>query len=504
MTEVLVGIDAGTSGVKVTAFTPDGTLLHKEQRPASVSHPALDRAELDLNLYWESICDALRSTCTRFPGIVGVGIAATTPTTILFDKNLNPLGNGILYMDNRASGALQEVENIYGGRGAYFHRMGNRLSVSTCAAVNIKWVQQNEPERWNRTSHTGYLNSFITGRLTGQAAVDFTTASYSGLYPLADCSTDWDSGLLEHFGLDKGKMLPLIAAGEMVGRVKAEAAACTGLPEGTPVAAGSADTAAAAFALGQKESGDTFESAGTSGVVTFVLDRPRFNTAFMNRRHIIDGRWLAHGAMSMSGGSLFWAISNVWPELKSVENLEKEAAKSPPGSNGILFLPYLAGERSPVWNPDACGNWFGLTRNSRREDMIRAIFEASAYAMRQLMDEAERSWKWRPSALVGVGGGVKSRLWNSIKADTLNVEYTPSNNSDAAALGAALMGGTAAELFRGTADPSIPQMSKGLPPVTPNTGNIEIYSKMYQIYSSLYPRLESSMRTLAGLRRRQE
>ncbi len=504
MTEVLVGIDAGTSGVKVTAFSPDGTLLHREQRPASVIHPSLDRAELNLELYWDSICDALRSTCRQFPAVAGVGIATTTPTTILFDKDLNPLGNGILYMDNRATGELQEVEKIYGGRGAYFLRMGNRLSVSTCAAVNLRWLQQNEPERWKAASHAGYLNSFIAAKLTGQAAVDYTTASYSGLYPLTESGSDWDQELLEVFGLDKGKMLPLLSAAEKVGTVKSEAAQSTGLPEGTPVAAGSADTAAAAFALGQNQSGDAFESAGTSGVISFVLDKPNFNAAFMNRRHIVENRWLAHGAMSMSGGSLFWAINNVWPELKSVENLEKEAAKSTPGSKGILFLPYLAGERSPIWNPDACGNWFGMTRTTERRDMIRAVFEASAYAMLQLVEEAEKSWKWRPTSLVGVGGGVKSSLWNRIKADVLNMEYSACENSDAAALGAALMGGTAAGVFKGSDDPALPKLTDNLDSILPDEKTFDTYIKMYQIYSSLYPRLESSMRTLAGIRRQQE
>ena len=501
MKDVLIGIDAGTSGVKVAVFSPDGTLLRKEQRSISILTSANDRAEVDLDQYWDKVCQALRVAVADVQTVAGIGLSTTTPTTVLFNKSLKPVGNGILYMDNRAAGELLEVELFFGGRSAYFRRMGNRLSVSTCAAVNLRWIMENEPDRWDSAAHAGYLNSYLAAKLTGETGIDYTTASYSGLYPLPENNDCWSEDILDFFGLNDGKLLPLISPSSCVGRTTGDARQQTGLPEGIPVAMGSADTAAATFALGLKNGGEAFESAGTSGVITFVLDKPNFNQAFMNRRHVIDNRWLAHGAMSMSGGSLLWAQSNIWPELKSVAELEKEALLSPPGAGGIVFLPYLAGERSPIWNPDASGTWFGLTRNTGRPDMIRAVFEASAYAMRQLMEEARKTWGWYPETIMGVGGGVQSSLWNRIKADVMSVRYATSENSDAAALGAALMGGIAGGMFADTGDSAIPRLESYGQPLEPDKAVKDVYHRMFDIYTSLYPRLESSMRTLANIRR---
>jgi xylulokinase len=435
MSEVLLGIDAGTSSVKVGAFSRNGTLVAKARRPTQVMTPAPRRAEIDLEEYWRATIEAIREVADKSVRIAGIGIASTCPTLVVLDADGRPLRHAIPYLDNRAIGDLQAVGDSVGGAQEYFHLTGNRLSPSTCTAATLRWIRREEEGVWQRAGSVGFLNSFLALQLTGALAVDWTQASYSGLFRLSRPER-WDGDLCEANGMPDQLLPPVMAPYERVGAVSPGAASCLGVTSGIPVAIGSADTAAAGFALGIASPGDAFESVGTSGVITFCLDEPRFDLTFMNRCHVQPGRWLAHGAMSTVGGAMAWLRNRVWPELRSLAELERLAAESAPGANGLVFLPYLAGERSPIWDAKASGAWIGLRLDSTRADMVRSVFEGSAYGLRQIVERAEREWGWRPQQLLSVGGGTLSPLWHKIKADVLGMAYAPVVVPDAAALGA--------------------------------------------------------------------
>lgn len=493
----LIGIDAGSTNVKVCAFRRDGTVIARASRPVEIAAPRPRWAEINLEDYWLAMRSALDEVLQTAGAPDGVGIACTAPTTILMDQHGRALRPGIPFLDNRGAGELEAVARAVGGADAFFARTGNRLSPSTASVVTLRWLMREEPEIWHKTAHVGFLNSYLAAQLTGVVGADRTQASYTGLFRLNQAA-DWDADLAAAMGVPVDRLAPLVQSYEMIGRVTAAAAAETGLPAGTPVALGSADTAAAAFALGVREGGESFESAGTSGVITFCLDRPDFDDAFMNRCHVVPGRWLAHGAMSTPGAALDWLREQVWPDLGSHGELERLAAGSEPGARGLVFLPYLAGERSPIWDAAASGAWVGLRLDTRREDMARAVFEGTAYGLRQILERGVRRWGSRPEQLLCVGGGVRSRLWTQIKADILNVAYQIAELPDAAALGAALMGGLAAGVYTGVQDPELPRSCAVSDVVKPGPAERRVrYEKPFSVYESLYPMLRDAMHRLA-------
>jgi xylulokinase len=499
MNEVLLGIDCGTSAVKVCVFDLAGKPLRKVARPTPVISAHQGWAEMDADNIWTSIAKAV-SECRRPDEfVVSVGLTGTCPTIVLMDEASRPLRNAILYLDNRGAAEIEQVATAAGGEDVFFERTGNHLGVSTCVAATLRWVKRKEAAIWQRTHVIGFLNTFVGAKLTGRYATDPTHASYTGLFSLRGDRKTWDASLCRDLGIEIDMLPPIQESCEPVGFVTADAAQATGLPVGTPVAVGAADTAAASLAVDLCRPRSAFESMGTSGVITFCLDTPDFDPLFMNRCHIKPGLWLAHGAMSTLGGSIAWIREKVWPELSSFAELEELAANSVPGANGVLFLPYLSGERSPIWDPKACGCWFGLRLDTAKADMIRAVYEGGAYGLRQILSCAEQHWGWRPQTLISVGGGTRSRSWFQIKADILGVEYRPADFADAAGMGAAILGGVAANVFSGLDDPRLPRFVPPRETVAPKAKTRHIYNEMFGLYEKLYPALRGCMADLASV-----
>ncbi len=497
MTDMLLGVDAGTSGIKVCAFDPAGRLIAKAHRGVPVITPYPLWAEIDLARYWDSTAEAIAEVIGRVGPVASVGLATTCPTTVVLDGNFDPVRPAMLYLDGRCD---PDIARIVGGDdAAVFACTGNRASPSVCWAANLAWMARCEPGAWARVRHVSMLNGFLAHRLTGNIAMDPTQASYSGLYRVGTGGLEWDAEMVRLWGIDPALLPEIREPAAPIGGVADAAAAVTGIAAGTPVALGAADTASAAFALGQTRAGSAFESVGTSGVITFCLDRPDFEMTFLNRRHIAPGRFLAHGAMSTLGGAFGWLNNKVWPELRTLAELERLAAESVPGANGLIFLPYLAGERSPIWDTEASGAWIGLRLSHTRQDMVRAVFEGAAFGLRQILERAEAQWGGRPPRLVGVGGGARSRFWAQIKADVLNLEYAMTDMADASALGAALMGAVAAGRFSGPEDPALPTVAFDGQPIRPGPeARRAAYDRMYGVFSGVYPALRGAMHDLAA------
>lgn len=496
MTEVLLGIDAGTSAIKVCAFRRDGSLVAKAHRVVPVMTPRPLWAEIDLDGYWGLVTGAVREVTDQMGPVASVGLATTSPTTIVLDADDRPVRPAIVYLDGRAEGVVRDFAG--GDPNSYARLTGNNPSTSAAWVANLAWLRRNAPESWARVRRVTMLNGYLALELTGGCAIEPTQASCSGLMDLAAAEPAWSAELVRDWGIDPDLLPAIIPCAAAVGTVQGEAAEATGLPRGTPVALGAADTAAASFAVGLCRAGRAFESVGTSGVITFCLDQPDFDPCFLNRRHVLPGRWLAHGAMSTLGGAFGWLTSQVWPELGSFEEIERLAQESVPGANGLVFLPYLSGERSPIWDAKASGTWVGLRLNHTRADMIRAVFEGTSFGLRQILARGEAKWGWRPERLLGVGGGARSTFWAQLKADILHLDYRLSAMADAAALGAAALGGVAAGAFTGVHDPEIPLVKQTEAAFRPGPQPLcEIYDRSFGVYEVLYPQLKDAMHALA-------
>ena len=411
----------------------------------------------------------------------------------MMDGEGNPLRPGIPYLDNRAGAEVEAIVRAMGGPEEYFRRVGNRPSPSTCTAALIDHILVNEPAVRSGVRKVGYLNTYLAARFTGTAVCDPTTASYSGLLDVRNPYT-WGEELIRIAGID-GELLPeLEPSYHRTGGLCRTMAVETGLREGIPVIIGSGDTAASAFALGLTRHGEVFESMGTSEVLSFCLDNPDLDGAFMNRSHVMPGLWLCHGAVSTSGGSISWLLKNIFPDVDDVRLLEENACRSKPGANGLLFLPYLAGERSPIFDSAACGAFFGFNLQSTRSDMIRAVYEGPGYAVRQICDRGRNRWGMTPERIKCVGGASGSPLSLQIRADMLGAELECIETENASAYGAAMLGGVGAGIFPDCR--SVPFLHTVTGRVVPDPESAKVYGRYFAIYEGLYPRLRDSMHEL--------
>lgn len=494
----MIGIDAGTSSVKTCLFTLQGTLIREVSFPVNVISPANDQAEIDVDLLFRKVVGAIKELVTDCAEQVqAIGLSVSSPTLIFFDADKDAIRPGIVYLDNRSSKEVDQSVELFGGATQYFSRVGNNPSPSTCVAATVNWIRNNEPATWEKTVHIGFLNTFLGAKLTGNMAVDPTVSSYSGLMQVRNPYV-WDGGFLDIFGIE-GRYLPeILPSFGKVGNLRADIARESGLPAGIPVAIGAADTAATSFALGIHKHGDAFQSMGTSEVITFCLGAPDFSLAFMNRGHVIPGLWLSHGAMSTAGASIQWALNSILTEFSCEKDLEDFALSSSRGANGTVFLPYLCGERSPVFDTRACGVFFGLNINTNKADMARAIYEGVAYGMQQIYMLGCERWGVSPEYIKCVGGASKSAFAIQLRADLLRTQIRTIESGCAAAYGAAMLGALAAGIYEKAE--AVPCLDECRRIVEPDEESVAFYRKNNVIYRQLYPNLKELMKLQHELR----
>ena len=315
----------------------------------------------------------------------------------------------------------------------------------------------------------------------------------------------WSKELCEKIGIEIEKLPPLRSSTDVVGGLINPELEELGILPGTPVVIGGADTACASIACGVIDHGSACESVGTTNVLTICTEKPVFDRGYINRCHVVDGRWIYQGAMSNTGASLRWAREQLCADLKRKAQdegrsafalMDEEAARSPAGAGGIVFLPYMAGERCPIWDPYSKGVFFGVTLQSERQDMLRAILEACGYGMRQLCEIAERVTGTRYREFVSVGGGSKSEVWAQIKADITGKRIIILDANDAAVVGATLLAGIGVGIYRDFYDASSRVERKVWKVIEPSEANSDIYEKRYRVYCSLYPRIKDLYREI--------
>lgn len=488
---VIAGIDAGTSKVKTSLFSLDGTLLREVSAEVTVSSPAMHQAEIDVNQVFAGVIRSLKDLlCGYEEKLLSIGLSVTSPTLVLLDRSLKAIRPAPVYLDNRSAQLVERYTSEFGSKQAYFARVGNNPSPSTCVAATIGWLRTHEPDNWRQVYKIGFLNTFLAGQLTGNLAADPTVSSYSGMMNVAK-PDGWDKELLGIFEIDENLLPPVMWASCKVGGLKSDIAQVIGVQSGVPVALGGADSAVTSFALGVLQHGEVIQSMGTSEVTTFCHATPHLSPAFMNRSHVWPGLWLSHGAMSTTGGAISWLRSQVFPEIASEAELEAEALRSPLGAGGVFFLPYLCGERSPMFDAKASGVFFGVNLTTRRCDLIRAVFEGAAYGVRQIYKIGAETWKVQPEYISCVGGASRSSLALQLRADALNLELRSIEADAAASYGAALLGACAAGVFGDVG--KLPYLKTFRKVFRPTAAGAEHFAKSSFIYDSLYPALKDVM-----------
>jgi xylulokinase len=444
----LLGFDLGTSSCK--AVIVDDTL----RIVTSVSHEYQTiikpngGAEQPAEQWWKSFCISVEE-CIRNAGITAaqieaVGIDTMGSVVLPLDKAGKPLRNGFLWMDRRSKTQSEAVDRIAGQR--LFAITGNRADPSDIAP-KLLWIKENEPDIYRQTWKFLHANGYLVYMLTGISSQDNTE---NGLSLLANIKTgEWSDELIRDFGIDRNKLPDIYKSMDVVGTVTKDAAAVSGLAEGTPVIAGAMDAIASAVGTGAIHEGDVYIAGGTVIALGLVRDRPEAHPLLHLHNHIRPEGFLSVAGVDFGGGTMKW-FRNVM-EAKDYKNIDAMAVKSPPGNNGLIFLPYMVGQRSPLYNDNMSGIVFGLKPSHDFTHLARMIMEGTAYAMRNVMDYFRGSGTVPVNAIM-TGGVSNSSIWSQIVADILEIPIEVPDYQDVACVGIAAAAGVAVGMFKNLED----------------------------------------------------
>jgi len=492
--DVLLGIDIGTGSIKIALWDKNGTILCIEKKSHAIETPMPGWAEIPLETVWEHAIRTVNEISKNAPQAVrrvkGIGISCLCPGLTPISEEGMALAPSLIYMDTRSLEELKEIRSRIDEK-RLFTISGNILMPGTMSLTSMLWFRNKNPSLHKCAAVYGHVNTFIGKKLTGNFGIDPSNASYTGLFETRD-RKGWSKEIIQLVGIEGNKLPPIIPSWKPVGYLQNKDFISAGVPEGIPVAMGGADTACSALATGIVDNLQVFESSGTSNVITLCMDSPSFDPRFMNRCHVIPERWLSHGAMSFTGASVKWFRD----EILGIENDEQFTYiaslvdNTNPEEPCPVFLPYMAGERSPVWDPFARGILFGLSLTTRKEQIVRAMFEAFAFGSRQLFEIIEENFHQRIESFISVGGWAAINPLNQIKADITHKTIHAVEHTETAAIGAAILGGIAAGVYRdfSHALELIPRPIRKS--YKPNSQKFKKYEHRYEIYKSLYPRLK--------------
>jgi xylulokinase len=489
----VVGVDVGTTAVKAAVFGADGALRGAASAEYPTRYPHPGWAEQDPEDWWRATGSAVRSAleAARRPEVAAVCVSAQAPTLLPLDGRARPLRPALIWMDRRAereSGRLREVLGE-----AYVQSVtGNRIDPYFVAA-KLLWFREHERKLFARTRTFVQVTGYVVHRLTGELTLDREHASLLSLRELAGES--WSQPLCDAVGVTPDRFPRLVAGDEVVGRVSEDAAAATGLAPGTPVTGGTVDGPAAALEAGVVDEGQAAEMTGTSTVLILPSALPRSEPAFVAMRHAVPERWLLLGAMVATGGSLRW-LRDVLGET-SFDALTDEASYESPGAGGVVFLPYMMGERSPIWDSDARGVFVGLSLAAGRGALVRAVLEGAAFAVRHNVATAAAAGI-ELGELRSVGGGTRSRLWNQIKADVTGLPVLLPETSVGAPFGDAALAAVAAGLHGDVRD--FLRAVRIRERFEPRPEARARYDALYGVYRGAYEALRPEFRRLAAAR----
>lgn len=471
--EPLLGIDVGTASTKAALVEPDGTVLARAVREHSVSRPREGWAEQDAELWWTEVASLCRELLApRAPGPAAVGLSGMGPCLVPCDAADRPLRPAILYgVDNRAEAEAAELTRELGEE-AIRARGGSALS-SQALGPKLLWLARHEPEAWAATRRWHTVNSFLLARLSGEWVLDRHSASQCDpFYDLAaeGWSEDWAAMVP---GLE---LPPLAWPGEVAGTVGADAAAATGIAAGTPVIAGTIDAWAEAVSVGVREPGDLMVMYGSTMFFVLIAEARTADRAIWVTAGVDPGSLTHAAGMSASGALTGW-FRDLFG-CPPFERLLAEAAAKPPGAEGLLVLPYFAGERTPLLDPRARGTICGLTLRHDRGHLYRAALEGIACGARHNLEVLAPEGGVRA---VAVGGGTAAELWPQIVSDVTGLDQELPAETLGAAYGDALLAAEAVGLL-----PPGSSWARESRTIAARAGTRELYDRRYGLYRELH------------------
>lgn len=457
MVKYLLAHDLGTSGNKATLFTTEGTLVKSIVYSYETEYFNSNWVEQDPENWWKAVCSTTKEILKDLDKnqVAAVSFSGQMMGCLCVDRNGRPLRKSIIWADQRAVKEADAIRDKIGEE-RFYKITGHRISASY-GLQKLLWIKSNQPEIYENTYKMLNSKDYIIYKLTGKFVTDYSDATGTCILDLN--TYKWSDELINITDIDPDKLPELKNSTDVIGGVSESSAALTGLAAGTPVVCGGGDGVCATVGAGCIKEGSAYSIVGSSSWISMTTERPIYDDQMrtFNWAHIIPGYVAPCGTMQAAGLSYSWLKNQICTsEIREAEEkgispyeiINREIEKSPAGANGLLFLPYLLGERSPRWNPNARGGFIGLTIEHKREDILRSVLEGITLNLNVILSVFKQHTDIKE--IIVIGGGAKGNIWRQIMADVYNLRILkPNYLEEATSMGAAVTGGVGVGVFKG-------------------------------------------------------
>ncbi|MBS4959778.1 MAG: FGGY-family carbohydrate kinase [Clostridiales bacterium] len=491
MSKYVLGIDVGTTSVKVVLVSSEGFIVDEASENHDLLSPHPNWAEENATIWWSNIVKAVSTIAKKNPDkmkdIQCIGCSGMVPAIVLLDQEGNPLRNTIQQNDSRAINQIERITKTLDQK-VLFEKTGGTTNQQHILP-RLLWVKENEPDVWEKVVTVMGSYDYVVYKLTGVKSLEMNWAVESGSFDIH--TQKWITEDLEKFDIDPSILPSVNPSIDIVGSTLAFTEELMGLPAGIPVIAGSADHVASTLAAGIVEKGDLLIKFGGAGDILYCVDEIVTSPKLFFDYHIVPGNYLLNGCMAASGSLVKWFVKDIiHSESPTVfKELDLEAAKVPPASDGLVILPYFLGEKTPIFDPTARGVLFGLTLSHTKAHIFRAILEAVIYGFRHHI-EVIKEMGYQPKRIMATNGGAKSKFWCQIAADVLGETICSFPSHPGSALGVAFLAGKKVGVFQQWDE--IHKFLTDYRIYEPNPEAVSIYNKSYKIYRDLYQELRTS------------
>ena len=478
----LLGIDLGAGSLKASIIDEAGGLIGDASHPIATANPKPGWSEQDPEDWWRALCRAvpaaLAAAGLEAGDIAAVGISAGAHIAVLTGRDGQVLRPAILWNDQRSAA---EAEALHVQAGQRIIETALNRANPTWTLAQLAWLRQHEPEVFDKTERLYIAKDHLRARLTGDWCTDFSDVIGA---LMADAETrSWSPELCALIGWPLERLPPVAGPSDIAGKVTAQAAKACGLAAGTPVVVGSNDTTVELFGCGAVKAGDGALKLATAGVVFLAVDRPEVHPPVSCYPHIVEGMWYMASGINACATAHRWVRDRFFADLDpetAFAEMDRLAAEVPPGAEGLIFHPYLQGERAPHWDPKLRGDFLGLTLAHERQHFARACYEGIALALADVLREAKRLSGAEFGALRLLGGGARSATWRQIIADVTGLPVKLPANGDAS-FGAALVAGIGAGVFASPQE-AVARCARVVAEERPNPGRQEAYARLFELY----------------------